>query len=199
MALRLQFLTVIVPRSAFARCRDLPDWLQALPPSGGFFLDTAWFDAHLWCETAMDGEMAEWLIARWEDAGLSPKDGGGRWKDLCLADSVHGPHGPCPWLSYDPGSLSVWLSGTEPGEIIGGTEQRQAREAQMRADEAEGEAAYTRMYDARRPKEAYEDARGVFSRALDAARFLGRPDEAERLQARLAQIYQVYDSQFRGW
>jgi hypothetical protein len=53
MSIRLQFLSVVVRRSVFAGCRNLPEAFHQLPSAGGFFFDTDWFDAHLWCETAM--------------------------------------------------------------------------------------------------------------------------------------------------
>lgn len=199
MALRLQFLSVIVPRAAFARCPGLPDWFAALAPSGGFYLDTCWFDAHLWCETAMDGEFARFLLDRWEDEGLRLKTADGAWADVCLAAAAQGPLGPCPWLAYDPASDSVWLAGTDPGDVIGGQSHLARLEAESLAAEAEGEAAYRRMYESRRPKEPYEDAHAALSRALSVARFLNLPDEAEQLAARISHLDQVYRSQFRGW
>lgn len=199
MALRLQFLTVIVPRSAFPRCRELPELLRGLDPGGGFRLDTCWFDTHLWCETAMDGDFADFLLDRWKEAGLRWKTPDGAWADVCLAAAARGPLGPCPWLEYDPDADAVWLRGTEPGRIIGGQAQLQGLGAELAAAEAEAEAAYTRMYDARRPKDEYEAAREALGRGLSLARFLGDPEAADRLAARLEHIGEVYRSQFRGW
>ncbi|HEX9008861.1 MAG TPA: hypothetical protein VF804_00735 [Holophagaceae bacterium] len=199
MALRLQFLTVIVPRSAFARCPDLPPWMGTLPPAEGFFLDTCWFDPDLWCETSMDWEYAQTVMDRWEDAGLRAQTPDGTWADLCLAASGRGPLGPCPWLTFDAASNSVRLSGVEPGPLVGGHEQLAQAESDLAASEAAGEAAYDRMYEAPRPKEAFEDALASLHRAEQLARFLGRADHAEALAARMAHIRAVYQSQFRGW
>jgi hypothetical protein len=63
----------------------------------------------------------------------------------------------------------------------------------------QGERAYTAMYDARRPKDDYEDACVAFGRAVDLARSLNLPEEADRLQKRLDGIMAVYNSQFRGF
>ena len=52
--------------------------------------------------------------------------------------------------------------------------------------EALAEAAYDRMYDADRPKDA-----------LELARRVGLEDEASRLTARKAHVAAIYNSQFR--
>ena len=63
--------------------------------------------------------------------------------------------------------------------------------------EALAEAAYDRMYDAARPKDAYDDACDYFSDAIELARRVGLEDEAARLSARKAHVTAVYNSQFR--
>jgi hypothetical protein len=60
------------------------------------------------------------------------------------------------------------------------------------------EEAYDRMYDARHPKDDYDDAQLHFGHAIDAAQRLGLADEAARLTARRAHVASVYNSQFRG-
>jgi hypothetical protein len=62
----------------------------------------------------------------------------------------------------------------------------------------QGERSYAAMYDARRPKDDYEDACMAFGGAVDLARSLGLAEEAGRLQQRLDGIMAVYNSQFRG-
>lgn len=199
MSIRLQFFTVVVPRSAFARCRDLPEWFHQLLPGGGFFWDTDWFDGHLWCQTAMDGPAAEDILQSWEDRGLQRHSAEGAWEDFCLAASGRGPLGACPWLEFSADSNSVWLAGTAPGSIIGGHLHRLETERELTQAESAGEAAYGLMYDAHRPKDAYEDACAALDQAQSLARFLNRLDEVERLAARLEHIRSVYNSQFRAW
>jgi len=63
--------------------------------------------------------------------------------------------------------------------------------------EALAEAAYDRMYDASRPKDAYEEACEYFNDAIELARSVGLEDEAARLSARKAHVTAVYNSQFR--
>ena len=63
--------------------------------------------------------------------------------------------------------------------------------------EALAEAAYDRMYDADRPKDAFEDACNYFNDALELARRVGLEDEASRLTARKAHVAAIYNSQFQ--
>ena len=62
----------------------------------------------------------------------------------------------------------------------------------------QAEEAYDRMYDARRPKDDYDDAARYFSQAIQEARRLGLDDEVARLTERSEHIGKVYNSQFRG-
>jgi len=199
MAIRLQFLSVVVRRSAFVGCPNLPKGFQPLPSAGGFFFDTTWFDAHLWCETAMDSQAAEDILRIWESRGLRRNTEDGAGPDLCLAASGQGPLEPCPWLEYAPGDNCVWLAGTEPGAIIGGHAHRLALEQELAQAEIDGEKAYDLMYDARHPKDAYEDACQALEHAQSLARFLNRQEDADRLADRLGHIRAVYQAQFRGW
>jgi len=67
--------------------------------------------------------------------------------------------------------------------------------------EAEAEAAYDRMYDARSPNDAgvcYSDAKEALYDAIGLARKLGKADVAARLEQRLAHIKAVFRSQFTG-
>ena len=53
------------------------------------------------------------------------------------------------------------------------------------------------MYDAERPKDAFEEACDYFSDAIELARQAGLEDEAARLSNRMVQVTAVYNSQFR--
>ena len=64
--------------------------------------------------------------------------------------------------------------------------------------EAAGEAAYEAMYDARRPKDCYEDAALCFRQAIELAEKAGLEAEARRLRDRMDHIRNVYTHQFRG-
>ena len=62
------------------------------------------------------------------------------------------------------------------------------------------EAAYAAMYDAPAYdiKDLKDDSLFHFARAIEVAGALGLHDELARLEARVANIVAVYDSQFRG-
>jgi hypothetical protein len=65
--------------------------------------------------------------------------------------------------------------------------------------EAQAEAAYDKMYDARASTDAaarYSDAKEALHDAIGLARQLGRNQDAERLAARLAHIKTVFRAQF---
>jgi len=61
------------------------------------------------------------------------------------------------------------------------------------------EASYDAMYDARRPKDAYEDSCRHFLEAIEEAKRLGLAEEVARLTERGDHVRNVYNSQFRGW
>ena len=63
--------------------------------------------------------------------------------------------------------------------------------------ERAAELAYSAMYEARRPKEFYEDAMLAFHRAIDAAIRAGLAGKAARLAERRDHVRAVYDKQFR--
>jgi hypothetical protein len=199
MALRLQFLTLVIPRDRLRQCEELPFFLEAMEPQGGIFFETSWYDAHLWCDTAMSGPDIDDQIEAWESRGLRVKDELGRWADLCLCASQRGPLGQCPWLSFDAAQNAVWLSGADPGPLVGGMDQVESTSADLIRWEQAGEASYAVMYESRRPKDDYEDACLALARAADAARFLHRADDLKRLEARLSHIRSVYDHQMRGF
>lgn len=201
MALRLQFLTLVIPRLRIANLADPPIAESALHPEGGILFDTAWYDAHLFADTAMnDGDM-DALLDAWHECGLrAPETGvGGRFlfRDYCLATSRNGPLGDCPWLAWDAETRSVWLAGTEPGAVVGGHEELEARQAALADWEARAEAAYAAMYDSRYPRDDYEDACLFLARAQEEAEFLHRTETVDRLKAREAHIMAVYNHQFR--
>jgi hypothetical protein len=65
--------------------------------------------------------------------------------------------------------------------------------------EAQAEAAYDKMYDARHSRDAatlYSDAKEYLYDAIGLARQLAKSDDAARLEARLAHIKAVFRSQF---
>ena len=60
------------------------------------------------------------------------------------------------------------------------------------------EQFYTAMYDARRPKDDYDDACLNFHLAIEEAKRLGLAEEIDRLTRRRDHVRAVYNSQLRG-
>jgi hypothetical protein len=71
--------------------------------------------------------------------------------------------------------------------------------ADMEAHERRAEAAYAAMYDARRPKDDYEDAMSALGDAIKAAEAAQSSPDAKRLKQRRDHIREVYKRQFRGF
>ena len=200
MAIRLEFINIIVPRATLARATELPAWMATLNPDGGNLFETCWYDSHLFREGAMNQWDSGDIVEQWRERGLTPLDRraeGEHWKDLCVVLSGRGPTLPCDWLDYDVERNCVWLRGTSPDEVVGGTGQAQEYRARLEVCEALAEAAYTAMYDSRTPKDEFEDACEAFAEAAELARFLHRCEDAERFTARRAHVEAVYRSQFR--
>jgi hypothetical protein len=200
VAILLRLFAVIVRRDGFARCHSLPEILHRLNPEGGFVGYTVWYDRNLFCETVVNPDDADDILRRWKEKGLagpSPDGSVSCWKDVCVASSGHGPITPCDWLEYDPETDSVWLKGTEKGDVIGGRGQADWNLGLLPKFLARAEQCYTDMYDASTPKDHYEDACESMIRALRLARFLHLDDAADRIERRLEHIRAVYDSQFR--
>jgi hypothetical protein len=202
VAIRLQFDTIIIPRAHFARCRNLPAFFSELHVGGGILFEVNWYDAQLWCETAMS-ESRE-IVASWEERGLSsgmpPRPAGAaqwKWRDLCVAASGRGPYGGCDWLEFDPADNCVWLKGTAKGAVIGGRMQFQEESEKLAALREKAEDHYTAMHGTPYPKDDYEDACSALSQAGRIAAFLHQPDVAEELKQREAHISKVFNSQFR--
>ena len=197
MALRLQFITVIVKRADLARRRNLPLFMSTLNSSGGILLETSWYDRYLWCDTAMNLLDAHDIVSEWEERGLTPlvmRDGRSVWQDVSIAASGRGPLEPCDWLEFDPGQNVVWLKGTERGSIVGGFEQVKTERARLAQLEQQPEQPYATMYESRYPKDDYDDARAALSSAIEIARFLHIAEMVDRLKQRLHHITEVYNS-----
>jgi len=87
----------------------------------------SYHDSYLYREGCMNEYDLSDMLDDWENRGfelIEVKDGQKHWKEVCVAYSGHGPSYPCGWLEYDKESNSVWLEGSEPGEIVGPGEDR---------------------------------------------------------------------------
>lgn len=117
-----EFLDLIVPISTIEE-KYPGGWEQCLidhqPAIGG----RVWFDDWLFRDGAMNHPAMEALLGEWWKLGFechAEKDGRRYWKDVCVFEGRAGGTGmPCDWLGVDMVSQTVYLKGTEPGEIRG--------------------------------------------------------------------------------
>ena len=124
MAVRLQFINLVIPVSTlerlFAAEGGFTGFLSAMGGPGNELL---WHDTHL-CRVdgAMNWPDMDEVVAAWEGRGLqglvgvSPQQW---WKDFALCASYRGPTFPCDWLVYDPEDNCVYLAGTSKGPVAG--------------------------------------------------------------------------------
>lgn len=122
MAIRLQFINLIVPVSTLERVLA-PEESGLLHPRDPLQLEMVWRDAYL-CRVdgAMNWADVDEMVDRWEARGLqglvgvSPQQW---WKDFAICASGRGPTFPCDWLVYDAADNCVSLAGTPKGEVQG--------------------------------------------------------------------------------
>ena len=62
MAIRLEYISVIVRRTTLAQLPDLPVWMADLNPDGGICLAVCWDDAHLF---RAEEQTARLVISDW--------------------------------------------------------------------------------------------------------------------------------------
>lgn len=118
MAIRCSLISVIIPIKHVDR----------VYPGGWGEFGKGWeymkphHDAHLLRLGAMSPGDTGHIVESWTDLGLiatEDVDGKRVFKDLCVVEAMlGGPTLPCDWLAFDNASWSVWLAGTDPGEIV---------------------------------------------------------------------------------
>ena len=104
MAVWLHFINVIVPISTIEKKLKVN------------------FDEFLFATGAMGSGHIEQIVKYFESKGLTTIeliDGKEHFKDLCVVEVLFGgPTRPCDWLEFSASDSSVWLKGTEKGELV---------------------------------------------------------------------------------
>lgn len=124
MAIRLQFINLIVPVATLERVLASQGGFEGfIRAQGGMLGEMVWHDAYL-CRVdgAMNWPDMDDMVARWESLGLQSLVGAAPhqwWKDMAVAASGRGATFPCDWLEYDAADNCVYLAGTEKGEVYG--------------------------------------------------------------------------------
>jgi hypothetical protein len=124
MAIRLQFINLVIPAATLERVLveqgGFQGFLEAHTASLG---EMVWYDTHL-CRVdgAMNWPDVDEMVERWEGRGLQGLVGVAPhqwWKDFAICASGRGATFPCDWLQYDATENCVWLAGADKGEVEG--------------------------------------------------------------------------------
>lgn len=122
MVIKLQFCNIIVRVETILEKLGEDTYQRCYRDS----TDTSWNDGQLFRDGCMNESDLTDMLDNWEDQGfelIETIDGQKHWKDVCVANSGHGPSYPCEWIEHDAQKNIVWLKGKEPGEIIGSTSE----------------------------------------------------------------------------
>lgn len=121
MAIATEFIDFIVPIEII-RQKYPGGWEQCLKDHENLINGRVWFDDYLFRDGAMSPIDIESIVERWEAMGFEgivEKDGMKYWKDMCVCEGLLGGATlACDWLGFDPEMRSVYLVGTEVGEVV---------------------------------------------------------------------------------
>lgn len=121
MAVRVQFISVIIPIEQIDRS-SIPGGFSGLLESEGDNVGKlVWHDDHLFAECAMNPFDVQAIVERWESRGLTARvgtDDSRYWKDLCVVDFYQGPTLPCRWIQFDPREHVVWHKKSPRGTVV---------------------------------------------------------------------------------
>lgn len=119
MAVKLEFTSLIIPLHRIDEVLGEEEFTTSVK---SVWSEVSWHDDHLLREGAMSSFDIDTMVADWEVRGLTAvaEEAGQKvWADMCVVDYYAGPTFDCPWLCFDPEDHTVWLTGTEKGEIVG--------------------------------------------------------------------------------
>lgn len=121
MAITTEFIDFIVPIQTI-RDKYPGGWEQCLKDHESLINGRVWFDDHLFRDGAMNPMDIESIVERWEAMGFEGivvEDGKKSWKDMCVCEGLFGgATQDCDWLVIDPETRSVYLQGTDIGEVV---------------------------------------------------------------------------------
>jgi hypothetical protein len=122
MAVMTEFIDLIVPITLIEE-KYPGGWERCLSDHKRAIGGRVWFDDYLFRDGAMNPTAMDALLKAWWKLGFdcyAEQDGIKQWKDLCVYEGLQGGlQLPCDWLGEDPATRSVYMRGTEPGEIKG--------------------------------------------------------------------------------
>jgi hypothetical protein len=123
MAIKLEFINVIVPNTTLEAVFAEEGGFEYFRQSYGAMREMVWYDDYI-CR--VDGAM-NWpdvhdMVGFWEErglVGLVDSGIGKQWRDFCVAASFSGPTYPCDWLEFDAVGNAVSMRGQPKGRIVG--------------------------------------------------------------------------------
>jgi hypothetical protein len=124
MAIQLEFIDLIVP-IATIKAKYPGGWEQCLKDHELSIGSCVWYDDYLFRDGAMNPMDIEALLDQWESLGFilhvtNEKGEPTQWLDVCVYESFFGGATlDCDWIEYDRVSGGAYLTGTEPGKLVG--------------------------------------------------------------------------------
>ena len=122
MAVKLEFINVIIPIKNIERCASIGGFKGFLEMTKGLLDEIDWYDEYLYRTGVMNPLDMVDIVEDWRDYGLVPvrdKAGVKKWGDLCVIDTSNGLTLPCDWIEVDLKERCAWLKGTAKGKRIG--------------------------------------------------------------------------------
>jgi hypothetical protein len=123
MAIKLEFINLIVPNATLEAVFAREGGFEFFKQSYGAMRDMVWYDDHICrADGAMNWPDLHDVVGWWEErglVGLIDSDAGKRWKDFCVAASFSGPTYPCDWLEFDAVSNAVSMRGRQKAPLAG--------------------------------------------------------------------------------
>lgn len=117
MAIKLIFAIIVIKKSEIIS-RFPGGWEKWLQFNSDDKFGPHWFDENLYARCSMDPSAIEKIAKKWQSAGfvgLDETSGEKVWVDFCVPEGNE----RCDWIDYlePPAPASVFLAGTEPGEV----------------------------------------------------------------------------------
>lgn len=122
MAIATEFIDFIVPIHII-KDKYPGGWEQCLIDHEHLIGGRVWYDQYLFRNGAMNPRDISSLVESWQEMGFEcyrEEDGKKCWQDVCVYEGMFGgPTMKCDWIESDKKARSVFLKGTEPGEVAG--------------------------------------------------------------------------------
>ena len=121
MAVWLEFINLVIPIEVIKQ-KYPGGWDECLSDHANAIGKRVWYDQYLFRDGAMNPNDMGSLIEHWTLLGFTPhREVDGKlveWVDMCVCEEMSGGATlKCDFLEYDSKNQSVYMKGTEPGEV----------------------------------------------------------------------------------